>query len=189
MTIKNNDHHLSLGETTDFLTGETIADSHDERYRQKIAKLLVHECGFDRSMIDKATPLIIHVGGRKSSIKVDFLVRVGGRISMVIKYNPGSIVTRRQTCLALSRIIAPYQIPVAVMTNGEDAEIIDGNTGEVTANGLARMPGSESLDAIASAHPFEPLPDKTVELASRIVQACEVDGACPCDTDVCVIED
>ena len=29
-------HHLILGELTDLITGETLTDTHDERYRQKL---------------------------------------------------------------------------------------------------------------------------------------------------------
>ena len=35
-------HHLILGETVDYITGNIVADTHDERYRQKIAHLLIH---------------------------------------------------------------------------------------------------------------------------------------------------
>ena len=55
---------------------------------------------------------------------------------MVLKYGPGSLVTRRRAVLAVSRLIAPYQVPVAVITNGRDAEIIDGASGKVAASGL-----------------------------------------------------
>ena len=34
-------HHLILGTLTDVVTGETIDDTLDERYRQKIARLLL----------------------------------------------------------------------------------------------------------------------------------------------------
>jgi hypothetical protein len=38
-------HHLILGKTTDFLTGQSLADTHDERVRQKIAQFLVNQKG------------------------------------------------------------------------------------------------------------------------------------------------
>ena len=36
-------HHLILGELIDFITGETLQDTHDERYLQKLARLLVEQ--------------------------------------------------------------------------------------------------------------------------------------------------
>ena len=34
-------HHLILGKLTDFISGEILDDTLDERHRQKIARLLV----------------------------------------------------------------------------------------------------------------------------------------------------
>lgn len=192
MTIPHNDHHLLLGQTRDYLTGEIIADTHDERYRQKIARLLVESLGFEKSGIKKNIDLVVDIGTKRSRIKIDFLVLSADagnreRIAMMIKYSPGSLVTRRQTCVALSRIIAPYQIPVAVITNGEDAEVMDGATGMVIATGLGSLPDRAGLDARAAACHFTDIPEKTRDLASRIVHACEIDGACPCDSDICRI--
>ncbi|MCK5541631.1 MAG: hypothetical protein KAI40_02985 [Desulfobacterales bacterium] len=34
-------------------------------------------------------------------------------------------------------------------------------------------------------HSFKPVSDKIFDMANRIIYACEVDGACPCDSDIC----
>ncbi len=188
MTLEHNTHHLVLGEMTDYLTGRPVADTHDERYRQKIAKLLVETCGFKASQIKKSVDHVVDVGAKKSRIKIDFLVFIRDKIAMLIKYSPGSIVTRRQTCIALSRSMAPYQVPIAVMTNGETAEIIDGATGKVLDTGLEHLPTLPWLTEAAEVAGFVPIPDKTAALAHKIVHACEVDDACPCDSDICQIE-
>ena len=47
-------HHLILGELIDFITGETIQDTHDERYRQKLARLLVEHKGYVKKEIEPA---------------------------------------------------------------------------------------------------------------------------------------
>lgn len=44
-------HQLILGETVDFITGETLVDTIDERARQKIARFLVDEKGYSKSDI------------------------------------------------------------------------------------------------------------------------------------------
>ena len=41
-------HHLVLGEMTDYLTGKTVEDNHDERLRQKIARFLVERKGYGK---------------------------------------------------------------------------------------------------------------------------------------------
>lgn len=35
---------------------------------------------------------------------------------------------------------------------------------------------------------FTPIQEKKFDQASKIAYACEIDGACPCDSDICIIE-
>lgn len=188
MDTKNNPHHLVLGRLTDFLTGVEITDTHDERYRQKIAEKLVLEKGFDRADIEANMGFDISAGGKKARIRIDFLIRYQHKIVGLIRYAPGSLVTRRLSNLALSRIIRPYQIPVVVITNGEDAEILSGDTGKITASGLENLPHKADIIRNYGSFSFRPIPAGIGEQASRIVFAFEVDDACPCDSDVCILE-
>ena len=115
-------HHLILGELVDFITGETIRDTHDERYRQKLARLLVELKGYSKKEIKPRRELRVSAGEKNAMIKIDFEINVSGKIDMIIKYGPGSLITRHRPALAASRLVAPYQIPIVVVTNGEDAD-------------------------------------------------------------------
>lgn len=186
--MEKNPHHLVLGELIDFLTGETRVDTHDERYRQKIGNLLIQSLGYAKEQIQTHQELMVRVDQKTARIKIDFLITHHDKTCMMIQYAPGSLVTRRLTNLALSRIIHPYQIPIVVTTNGEDAEIIHGATGRVSGQGLAAIPAREDLWKMDLSQAFSTVSEALAEKASRIAYACEVDGACPCDTDVCVIQ-
>ena len=177
-------HHLILGERTDLITGETIVDTHDERYRQKIARLLIHHQGYQKNDIKVRKDLLVQAGENRAVIKIDFLIKLGGMVCMIIKYGPGSIVTRRRPLLAASRILVPYQIPIAVVTNGKDAEVLEGASGRIISRGLESIPDREELIEIVSADPFNPIPDERAEMESRILYCYEVDGSCPCDENI-----
>jgi len=178
-------HHLTLGEISDFLTGERIEDTHDERYRQKLAKWLVHEKAFLKSDISPRQSIIVTAGDNRAEVPLDFRVSPTDRTGMIIKYGPGSIVTRHQCALALARLAAPYQIPVVVVTNGRTAEILDGWTGRRLATGLEQLPSRPELIHIMAQTKWKAISPGHIEMASRIVYAYEVDGACPCDDTVC----
>ncbi len=178
-------HHLILGELDDLITGETIKDTLDERYRQKIAGLLVNRKGYKKADIAPRQKLLVKAGDCKAALKVDFAIKFGKRISMIIKFGPGSIVTRRRPVLAASRILAPYQIPIAVVTNGEDAEILDGASGRILSTGLENIPSKLELQQMATEGHFMTIEKNRAEMESRIVYCFEVDGSCPCDDDVC----
>ncbi len=188
MENQSNPHHLVLGQLKDFLSGSILTDTLDERYRQKIAKQLVITGGFKKSDIISNLDLEVAAGTRKSVIKVDFLIRFQNKVVVLIKYSPGSLVTRRLSTLGLSRIIKPYQIPIAVITNGEEAEIIDGNSGKVISTGLKKLPDKKSIKKDMPSFLFKPIKKNIFDQASRIFYACEVDDACPCDSDICTLE-
>jgi len=180
-----NGHHLILGELTDTLTGETLADTHDERYRQKLARLLIEKKGYRPSDIHPRQPLVARAGSHQAMITIDFVVRLQDRFSMIVKYGPGSIVTRHRSALAASRLLAPYQIPVVVATNGEDADVLDGFTGRVIDHGLEAMPDRKRLLRIIATAAFEPIPPHRAQMESRLFYAYEVNGAGPCDETIC----
>lgn len=188
MDYTANDHHLVLGELTDFLSGKTIPDTLDERYRQALAKRLVNENGFKKEHLRAGISHQLTAQGRTAVIKIDYLVLYKEKIVALIKYAPGSLVTRRLSTLALSRTIVPYQIPIIVVTNGEDAEIIDGNSGKVTDQGMSYLPTLISVQDRFDAFLFKEITAAVFDQASKIAFACEVDGACPCDTDICILD-
>jgi hypothetical protein len=174
-----------MGELVDFITGETLKDTHDERYRQKIARLLVNRKGYLKSDIKLRKQLTVKVDEKKAVLKIDFIVMLADKIGMVVKYGPGSLVTRRRAALAVSRLIAPYQVPVAVVTNGEDAEIMQAASAAVIAQGLDSIPAKSHLEQIAADEAIITISDRQVELESRILYCYEVDDRCACDDDIC----
>ena len=194
---KVNGHHLILGELADYLTGSVVPDTHDERYRQKIARLLIEDKGFAKNEIESRITLTVQAGDKKGVIPVDFKIilhdrfhnrphnRSHNQAGMVIKYGPGSLITRHRPVLAVSRLLEPCQIPVVVVTNGEDADILDGATGKVTGSGFARIPCRSVLEKIMDAVSFAPISKERAEKEGRIVYAYEVDGSCPCDDTIC----
>ena len=173
-----NSGHLILGELVDFITGETIEDTHDERYRQKLARLLVEKKGYNKNEIESRCELPVSAGANKAVVKIDFLVTLSDKICMIIKYSPGSLVTRHRPVLAASRLVAPYQIPIAVITNGEDADVLDGYTNEVMSSGFESIPDRQQLTKrVADIH-LEPISSRRAEMESRIIYAFEIDGSC-----------
>lgn len=178
------DHHLILGTLTDILTGRERTDTHDERYRQALARLLL-EKGHDRQSIAADVQIPLDIDGRKATSMVDLAVAAAGRTAMIVRYGPGSIVTRHKPSVAASRVVEPYQVPVVVVTNGREAEILDGATGKVTASGLDAVPTADELEQTARKAPFSPIDDQTADKARRILMAFDVIGACNCDDDTC----
>ncbi len=180
-------HHLTLGSLVDFVTGATLEDTHDERYRQKLAMLLVNGKGYRKEELECGRPVTVAAGCNRAILTAGILIAIDGRYRMLLQYGPGSIVSRRRPALALSRIIAPFQIPLVVATNGETADVMDGASGKVLATGLSAIPAREELIRKTADHPAIHISAVRIEMESRILFAFEVDGSCPCDDTICRI--
>ncbi len=182
-------HHLVLGTLSDYISGELLEDTHDERYRQKISRLLVEEREYLKSDIISRYRLVLQAGSRKAAISLDFLITLLNRKCMLIKYAPGSLVTRRRPTIAISRIVSGFQIPIVVVTNGMDAEIMNGSSGDVIGNGLNMIPSRDQLLKIRNTHQWKKISRDRAEMESRIAFAYEVDDRCPCDDSICRISE
>jgi hypothetical protein len=178
-------HHLIFGELVDFISGEIILDTHDERYRQKVARLLVNQKGYLKKEIQPRRELLVTAGNKSAIVKIDFQINLDGSVGMIVKYGPGSLVTRHRPALAASRLVAPYQVPVVVVTNGEQAEILEGASGKVISQGLESIPAKAELSEKIAKTSFNRISAQQAEVESRVVYAFEVDGSCPCDDTIC----
>jgi hypothetical protein len=179
-------HRRILGKTTDFITGREITDTDDERYRQKIARFLVERRGYDKADIEVKRRLVLSIDGQSMLSLVDLIVSVQGRCLIAIKYGPGSLVTRERPALACARIAEPYEIPLTVVTNGEDAEVIETRTGAVIASGLEGIPGKQ-----AAAEQFGRMPPNVISadrrtVEERVLTAYDwLEHSLECDDDWC----
>jgi hypothetical protein len=183
--MNNLKHHLVLGKLKDFLTGKIIEDNHDERLRQKVVRFLVEEKDYAKENITRDSKLNINAGKKKAIVRVDFKIHILDHTCMIVKYGPGSIVTRQRPALAASRLIEPYQIPFIVVTNGFDAELLDGVSGKVIGESLQAIPSRSQIINQFDDLEFNPISPKKIELESRIIYAYEVDDACACDDNIC----
>ena len=67
--MEKNPHHLIMGELTDYLTGRPLADTHDERFRQKIARHLVEVCGYEKNQIESGRQITVKAGSKTGLLK------------------------------------------------------------------------------------------------------------------------
>jgi hypothetical protein len=176
---------IVLGELTDFLTGQTLVDTEDERLRQQIARRLVTVCRFDREQIRSHLCVPVCAGEKNASVPVDFVVSLAGAPAMMIKYGPGSIVTRHRPALALARLLGPNMVSVVVVTNGREADVLESSRGRIIGSGLEALLCRADLEQRLIRFPPVPVDARQAEMAARIVYAFEIDGSCAWDLSLC----
>lgn len=178
-------HQLVLGEMIDFITGETVVDTLDERARQKIARFLVEEKGYLKDEIEARQQIMLPVDGETGIFKVDLVIRLADRAFMILIFGPGSLVSRERSAVAAARLVEGYEVPLAVVTNGEAAEVLETRSGKVMAEGLEKIPSkAEALQMLRGIR-FETLPEKRLAWERRILYAFEVLAERECDEFTC----
>ncbi len=178
-------HHLILGKTTDYLTGKSVTDTHDERARQEIVKFLVTEKGFEKSEILSRLQLSLALDGQKGTVPVDFLLKPAGKPLIIILFRPGSLVSRRRVALAAARLIENRIIPYAAVTNAEDAEILETSTGKLISSGLQGIFSRSQAIEMLEGMDFRAMADHRREKEKRILFAMEVLSQKECDDYTC----
>ena len=177
-------HHMIYGSLVDFVTGEPLVDTDDERYRQKLARLLVEEKGFAKSELTMRCRIETLFAKQFVASKIDIVVSIADQRVMVLRYGPGSLVTRERSAIAAARVLEESQlIPLVVVTNGEDAELLDTRTGKVLGTGLDVIPTREAVVALLPGLDFSPLAPARREPELRILNAFDVETCCaggPC---------
>ncbi|MCI5115308.1 MAG: hypothetical protein D3920_10530 [Candidatus Electrothrix sp. AW2] len=180
MQRKIPEHHLVYGTLKDYLTGEELPDTDDEQLRQDLARMLVEEKGFAKQDLEPrltVETLFNHIFVRST---VDLTVSYNGQRLFVLRYGPGSLVTREKSALAAARVLdSRCCIPLAVVTNGRDAELLETNKGKVLATGMEAIPDQEQASRLIKKYPpAPPLTGAKREQNLRVLNAFDVEVCC-----------
>ena len=177
-------HHMVYGVLTDYLTGEELPDTDDERTRQQLAAMLVEEKGYAKDELEPR--LCIETTYNHIFVRsiIDLTVRVEGKRLFILRYGPGSLVTREKSVIAAARVLDPgYRIPYGVITNGRDAELLETAKGGVLATGMEAIPDREQAGKLLDEAVFEPYTDPVQrEKALRILNAFDLEICCRGDS-------
>jgi hypothetical protein len=72
---------------------------------------------------------------------------------MAVKCAAGSLGSREREIVAAARLLDSYQIPIAVVTDGMHAIVLDAVTGKKIGEGMDAIPSKEQAEALLSVSP------------------------------------
>lgn len=173
-------HHLIYGTLKDYLTGEELTDTDDERIRQDLSRLMVEIKGYDKISLQARSKIETLFSRCFVTSVIELTVSLQEKQFMIVRYGPGSLVSRERAAIAAARVLNPdYCIPLAVVTNGRDAELLDTRTGKIRGYGLESIPDRDAAEVILEQLEFlEPPQNKRKERELRILNAFDVERCC-----------
>lgn len=173
-------HHLIYGTLKDYLTNEELTDTDDERIRQDLSRLMVKDKGYEREQLKPRLKIETLFSRCFVTSTIELTVSVQEKQCMIIRYGPGSLVSRERAAIAAARVInREYCIPLAVVTNGRDAELLDTRTGKILGYGLDSIPDRDTLEEMFTQLVFHSPPLATRrEQELRVLNAFDVERCC-----------
>jgi hypothetical protein len=141
--------------------------------RQNIWEFLVKEKQFKPEEIETDPEFRLTLGDRETKVSMDFVVNLPSASLMVIQCSSGSLEAWERYVTAFARVIKDYQIPYAVVTDGDKAKIIDVLAGRLIGESLDQLFNhEEALDKMKDFKKI-PCPANRLEKEKRIVYAFE----------------
>jgi hypothetical protein len=171
---------MVYGILSDFITGEELPDTDDERFRQDLSRMMVNELGYAKSELEPRRYIETLFTSQFVRSNIELVVHLEGKIFMLIRYAPGSLVSRERAAIAAARILdEEYQIPLTIVTNGQDAELLDTKTGNVLGTGMKAIPSRLQAEKMFPELEFREAPvGKKREGEMRILNAFDVQICC-----------
>jgi hypothetical protein len=141
--------------------------------KQKVWEFLIKERQFKSEEIDIDPQFKLVLSDCEVTISVDFAVNLPSTSIMLIQCRSTAIESWERYVTSLARVIKNYQIPYAVVTDGENARIIDVHTGRLIGESLGELFNrQESLNKMKDFKKI-PYPVNRLEREKRIVYAFE----------------
>ena len=173
MEIKLPDGFDNREEAIESITKKEIdaAESELVLIKQEMEKFLLNNKGYSKNEVEADREFDVEAGNEKCKSKADIVVSIDGKRLMIVKCSIGGLVSRERQAVACARLMDSYQIPFAVVTDGNQATVINTLTGEVMSEGLEKIPSRDKLKEMMEKVEFKALPPERLEKEKRILLA------------------
>ena len=145
---------------TDFVTGKDVPNIGAEENRQAIERFLVERKGYLKEDIQIDVDIEMTVAGESYRSQLDLVVTTdGGKTRfMAIRCAAGSLGSREREIIAAARILDDCLIPLAVVSDGKTAIVLDTASGKKIGAGLDAIPSKEEAIKMLESLELQPFP-------------------------------
>lgn len=153
MNVKNNNPDVIV----DYITGESVPHVGAEINRQEVERYLLEEKGYRREEILVDAPIQVEIDGDVYLSTVDLVVQINGRPIMAVKCAAGSLGSREREIVSAARLFGPSPIPLAVVSDGETATVLDTTTGKPKGSGMEAILQRDEAIELAQSESLPPI--------------------------------
>jgi hypothetical protein len=141
--------------------------------KQKVWEILTKEKKFDPGDIEIDPEFRLKLSNCEVTVSIDFIINLASVSFMLIKCSSTAMESWERYVIAFARAVKDYQIPYAMITDGENVRVIDVITGSLLCDSIQRL--FTKQDAINKMKDFKKIPysPNRLEKAKRIIYAFE----------------
>lgn len=152
---------------------EYVEEMQLKSIKTKVLEILTKEKKFHPGEIETDPEFNLTLSDCEVTVTIDFIVNCPSESFMVIKCSPTAIESWERYVVSFARVIKDYQIPYAMVTDGNNARIIDILTGSIVSGSLRGLFNRE--EALDKMRDFKkvPCPANRLEREKRIIYAFE----------------
>jgi hypothetical protein len=159
-----------MDEPRDLITGEPLPDREDEPVRQAAERLLL-DLGYGKEQVLVEAQRQVDWQGGCLPVRADLVVEIQGRPALLLRCARGSLVSREREAVAAARLLAEPWVPLALVYNGQEAELLEVASGKVLASGPAVVPDPAELARRVGEMPAHAPTPKEITQAARVYSA------------------
>jgi hypothetical protein len=160
----------------DFITGLEQPNVGAEENRQALERFLVNTKGYSKKDIEVDVDIDLTIAGEPYRSQVDLVVNIDHGRFMAVKCAAGSLGSREREIVAAARLLDTYQIPVAMVSDGKTAIVMDTVSGKKTGEGLDAIPSKADARTKLKSLELSPLPERRREREQMIFRTYDSDN-------------
>ncbi|MGO9612169.1 MAG: type I restriction enzyme HsdR N-terminal domain-containing protein [Dissulfurispiraceae bacterium] len=139
--------------------------------QRRVLEFLILQKGYTRENIEVNKEFKVQLGDISFDVMADVVLKVDEKRFLVIKCAANSLDSWERHSVAFCRVVDKYRIPYAVITDGDQARMLDALSGQLLTEGLDTIPSREKAQQIVQEVIFSPLPNDKHEREKRILHA------------------
>jgi hypothetical protein len=141
--------------------------------RRSIWEFLTQQKGFQPGQVEIDPQFKLVLSDCEASVGIDFIINISSFSFMAIRCVQSAIESWERYVIAFTRAVKDYQIPYAVVTDGETARIYNMLTDSLVSDTIHGLPTRQEAEEQMKDFKKIPCSQKRLEKEKRIIYAFE----------------
>jgi hypothetical protein len=152
---------------------ESAADFNLTQVQKRVVDFLISHRGYSANDLEINQEFDVQLTECTFSVRADIVVKIKLKRIFTVKCVMSSMESWERHSVAFGRVADTHRIPFAVITDSEDARMLDTADGTLVAQGLDCIPSKQEAERMLEETVIETYPAERAQKEKRILYAFE----------------